>query len=260
MTEEEIVGALKDKWDYWTLEKIEEFYGNRTPPNRNQEAWRYCWEIADDGVYLIHKGTGINDKVSFERNDGTIYTLRPDVIPNYWDLIRNIYIEAKLYSNKSWAVEIPVKCETVSIDGKDWDFMVTMAPNNEIGRSGHADFLDPASLADDNFLPNLITEIGEYSKIYYKVTQEHGFGMPEMAFCSENRWESSHGKYWRHATGNISGGFTSTFGRAKAFGYSILKLLYIPTFNVARVHLGISPLTEEQIAQLLTQARTEWQI
>lgn len=264
MNKEEILTVLTNKWQEWTDEKLEEFYGNRPPPNKEMAKWRWGWETTSDGIFLLYKNCRINQKIIFERNDGMIYTLRPKINENYWNVIRQIYVDSKLNNNYNINVEIPISCEAIDmyVDNRvqTWEYMITSAPNDTVGRSGHSDFLDPTNLQNENFLFELIDEIAHYAKLFLDATTKYDVGMPESVFCSENRWVNNSGVYWRHATGNLGSDFDTSYNRAKAFGISVLKLLYIPNYNGSRKAIGLPPLSETQVTDIINGAKEKWKI
>lgn len=261
MTKDEILVELKAKWDYWTNARLEEFYGNRPPPAPEQKGtWSFAWEVTDYGIYYIYKNlTPTENRVVLEQFDGSIYTLREMVIPNFWNLCRNLYIDTRL-SESNVRIEIPISNEQVELDGHVWDFFISSAPDDEIGVDGWIESLLVDRENDFQYMTDIVDSFVLFSKILYASSQRSGILMcPEM-ICIQRRMVNRGGYYWRTCSSNLYGGFNSTYQRAIGRAISVIKILYVHYLQFHRVKAGLPKLDSDALDQLFKNAKQRCQL
>jgi hypothetical protein len=240
---------LKDRLQYWTEERKNEFYGMPPPNKKYGEGWHWIWEDTELGKLYIHKRYDRSStEVVLEGNNNKFYSLNNQFGEKDWNIFQEVYVESAL--QREFRFEVPVHHEIVNIDGVDWSFTVTQAPYGSIGTDGWSDAFD--NIEDPNFLNILIEQTGLVAKSLNNITQRYNEGMTPHIFCGTLRWKNESGYYFR-----VPGHYAETYNDAMIRGLALFKILHITKYNSLRKLHNLEPVDP---APYVALAKEKWKL
>jgi hypothetical protein len=238
---------LKDRLQYWTEERKNEFYSMPPPNKKYGESWHWVWEDTELGKLYIHKKFNRTSiEVVLEGNDNRFYSLNNEFGKNDWNIFREVYVESVLQNN--FRFEVPIDHQIVNIDGVDWSYTITQAPFGSIGVDTYQDVFE--NIEDINYMSRLVEQTEQVAKCIYNVTQRYNEGMSPQVFCGAVRRKNETGHYFK-----VPGNYTETYSTAMITGLALFKILNVKKYNLFRQMHGLEPLDAEQF---VTMAKQRW--
>lgn len=211
---------LIEKLDYWTKERIQNFfYAGFAPTNQKYGTdWSQVWEETDLGSILIHNRFKRQYReIILYGKDSKLYKLNEYYGEHDWDIWRELYLKA--FETQEFRLEVPIYHQLIPVNGVNWSFTVSMPPTGELGTNVYDTWMDTPNV--NEFLNQLVLDIGILANHLKPIVEKYNVGMSARTFCPIISWTNSGGQYFMEP-----GDYTMSHTEAVRHGIAMAKIAH----------------------------------